>query len=99
MKCSYTRAIKFTLKKMKGGSVTRVEITKDDQLVELTTKDAIYNACIEENRDKYSQTSSTPCMTEPLKTLLGRFADTPFSLSVLNGTATFPQATPKYTKD
>ena len=92
------RSIRFTLKKLKGGSVTKVEVTKNGQNVELTNELDIFQACAEENNQKYHQTDNTPCMQEPLFSLLGNFANTPFSLAILNGTANFPANIPHFTK-
>ena len=47
---------------------------------------------------KYSQTNNTPCMKNPLRSLLG-IGDTPFCQSILDGTFIPPPSTPQYTTE
>ena len=92
-----SRAIRHTLKKVRGGAVMKVEINVNGQLKELTTKQEIEQACIDEHEKNFSQTFNTPPMQPPLRELLGQFADTPFCNDILNGTAIFPPDLDEYT--
>ena len=54
------RRIRYTIKKSKGGGITRVEVLSDTgETIELTTKLSIEDACIHENERKYRQTENT----------------------------------------
>lgn len=64
-------------------------MTNNGQKTELTEKYQIDQACIEEIKPKYLQTSNAVCMQEPFKSLLGRFGDTQFCDKILRGEATF----------
>ena len=50
------------------------------------------------NEKKYSQTNNTPCMRNPLQSLLG-IGETPFCQSILDRTFTPPPSTPQYTTE
>jgi hypothetical protein len=72
-----SRRIKYTLGKIRGGGITRVEVVSNDGTIqEITTKVGIEHECMNENIRKFRQTQQTPCMREPLRSALGRFGDT-----------------------
>ena len=94
------RRIKYTLKKLREGSVTRIEIpVGNDQWQEITTKKGIEKGCISENIKKYRQTESTPCMIQPLRNELGFLGNTPAAEAILRGTYTFPQEVSQFSKE
>ena len=78
------------MKKLKGGAVTKIEITRSGETIELTTKADVEKACIDEHSIKFSQTNNTPPMQSPLCELLGDLANTTFCQNILLGTAVFP---------
>ena len=84
------RIIRHTLKKLKGGAVMKIEVNQNGQIVELTKRQEVEQACIDEHDAKFSQTNNTPPMQPPLSTLLGPLANTEFSDDILMGMATFP---------
>ena len=90
------RRIKLTLGKLKGLGVTKVDILKPDGgTEELTTKSEIEAACMEENNKKYKQTRETPCMTMPLRGLLGFDGNTSMGRDILRGNFSVPEGTPQ----
>ena len=93
------RKIKFALKKMNAGSVTTLETKVHGRTVEIIDRSAVEKACIQENREKYSQALNTICMKEPLRSLLGLYGETDFSLNLLLGQAAIPPTLPNYTKE
>jgi hypothetical protein len=93
------RNIRYTLQKLRGGGITKVDVIKNGQLVSITTKEGIERECMKENDEKFRQTKTTPCMQEPLKSLLGRFGTTPFCDEILEGTATMPLQCNQYTRE
>ena len=91
------RRIRYTIKKSKGGGITRVEVLSDTgETIELTTKLSIEDACIHENERKYRQTENTPCMQGQLKIDLGLTGTNAASTSIINGTYTCPNDAPEY---
>ena len=91
------RRVKYTLGKLRGGSVTRIEIPMaDNQWQEITSKAGIEKGCIQENIKKYRQTEDTPCMVNPLKDALGYLGNTRAADEILNGTYTYPTGTGRY---
>ena len=65
---------------------------------ERTTKDAIEDACICENKQRFFQSSNTPFMISPLLDDFGYLADTAAADQVLNGTYQPPDGTDQYAK-
>lgn len=62
------RNIRYVLNKVNGGGVTRVEVKQPNGSVqELTGKEDIEKACMEENKKKYLQANNTPCLVQPLR--------------------------------
>jgi hypothetical protein len=94
------RRIKYTLGKLRGGGITRVEVeTQDGAIREVTTKVGIERECMLENKKKFRQTQSTPCMTEPLRSELGKFGNTVAGQQILDGSYTPPANTNQYTRE
>ena len=94
------RKIRYTIRKNRGGSITRVEVLSDTgNVTELTTKAHIESACIHENKLKYRQTENTPCMQRPLINDLGYLGLTNTATSIINGTYTCPIAAPLYSRE
>jgi hypothetical protein len=80
--------------------VTKVEVLGNNmETIEITTKTGIERACMDENRAKFHQTRNTPCMREPLFSLLGRFGDTNACRDILRGDFTPPDDTPPFTRE
>jgi hypothetical protein len=52
---------------------------------------------MQENKKKFQQTSDTPCMQEPLCSLLGTIGDTQSCQEIMEGTFVPPHQTPAYT--
>jgi hypothetical protein len=93
-----SRRIKVTLKKIRKSGISKVDIEHDNGVFEeLTTKRSIEQACMDENKKKFLQTNSTPCMQPPLRQLLGKFGDTLFCQSILRGQCNPPNSTPPFT--
>ena len=63
-------------------------MNEENEPMEILHKSGIEKACLDENERKYRQTESTPCMTNPLRNLLGTSGDTPYCESILDGTFT-----------
>ena len=94
------RRIKIMMGKLKGRGVTRVEIAhQDGRLEELTTKNGIEKACMLVNDKKYKQTKNTPCMQEPLRSVLGFCGDSPTGRAILEGTYRVPADILQYTAE
>ena len=85
------RAIKNTLEQFHSGGVTKVAVKQpDDTTHEYTTKEAIEQACIDENQKKFSQTNDTPCMTRPLVSDIGYMGISDSCEKILANTYTCP---------
>jgi hypothetical protein len=69
------------------------------EIDEITTKQGIEQAYMDENKLKFLQTCNTPCMQEPLCSLLGKYGDMEFSQSILSGQCIPPPSTPQYTRE
>ena len=94
-----SRRIKQVLHKVQGKGVTKVEInTQDGGTAEVTSKEGIERACLQENKQKYLQIRHTPCLTEPLKSELGWEAQTPAGEQILEGTYQVPEHTNPYSQ-
>jgi hypothetical protein len=80
--------------------VTKVEILGNNmETVEITTKTGIERACMDENRNKFHQTRNTPCMREPLCSLLGSLGDTNACRDILRGDFIPPDDNPPFTRE
>ena len=94
------RRVKYTLRKLKGGSVTRIEVPMaNNQWREVTSKQGIEHGCIQENIKKYRQTEDTPCMINPLREELGYTGTTMATEEILQGTYTYPTGTSRYSRE
>jgi len=61
---------------------------------ECNTKDAMEQACLKENKQRFNQASDTPLLTEPLYGLLGPLGQGPAHHDIINGTFTHPEVDP-----
>ena len=94
------RRIKAALGKLASGSVKKVDIeTAEGNIEEVTTKEGIERACMEEKEKKYRQTQNTPCMREPLLSDLGYLGTTAECDQILEGTYNPPPGTNEYTRE
>ena len=94
------RRIRFTIKKLRGGGITKVDLVlADGTISEITTKSEIELACINENQSKYRQTENTPCMNDPILHDLGYLGLTNAASSIINGNYTCPQNAPPFTEE
>ena len=84
------RNVKRMLKKLGNPSTTKLYFTCEGVRTECTDKLSIEDACIAENTARFSQTESTPPMTDPLLTDLGYLADTEAAQRILDGTYDIP---------
>ena len=96
------RTVARNIKRMQGklhrNATTQVFVNDQDGRRLVTTKEAIENACIDENISRFTQSKDTPPMQEPLLSALGDLADTPEADAILDGTYTFPPDTDYYAK-
>jgi hypothetical protein len=92
------RNVKRIRGKGQQNSVNMVYENDEDGRHERTTKDAIEDACIRENSQRFFQSSNTPFMISPLVDDFGYLADTPAAEQVLNGTYQTPDGTDYYAK-
>lgn len=93
------RKINHALGKTRQAGLTKVVVEQNDETVDVTEKEAIEEACMEENNSKYHQTESTPCMQEPLRSLLGEVGETEFAQTILLGTFHVPEGTNPYVSE
>lgn len=90
------RKIQYMRGKLSSCGLTKVIVQTEDGEQELTSKEEIEQACMNENDAKYHQTEDTPCMKEPLRSLLGRVGETEFAEDILKGDFAAPEGTNKY---
>ena len=94
------RNVKYTLQRIQGGGITRVEVPRRDGTVDvITTKKEIEKECMIENEKKYCQTTNTPCMQGKLVEDLRYDALTEAGRKILDGTYECPPNTNQYTKE
>ena len=94
------RRIKAVLGKLNGGSITKVDVEQDNGTIEeITTKEGIESACMEENELKYRQTQQSPCMIEPLASELGYLGITDSCEKILEGSYIPPEGVNRYTRE
>ena len=95
------RTVARNIKRMQGKlsrtATTKIYVNTPQGRQIKTSKDAIEDACITENLQRFSQSNNTPPMTEPLLTDLGYLADTPEAQMILDGTYQAPPGTDYYT--
>ena len=65
------RKIKWALGKMSTGPTSSVDVINNGERISVTQKEQLEQVCMNSIRKKYVQTNNTPCMKEPLKTMLG----------------------------
>ena len=93
------RRIRFTLRKLRGGGITRIEVQdQEGNWQEKTTKETIESGCMEENIKKYRQTENTIGMQHPLRNILGPHVKSDTTNSILDGTLRLP-TTNQYTQE
>ena len=90
------RNVKGIRRKGQQNSVNMVYENDEEGRNERTTKDAIEDACIRENEQRFFQSSNTPFMTSPLVDAFGYLIDTAAADQVLNGTYQPPDGTDYY---
>ena len=94
------RRIKYTLRKLRGGGVSRVEIPDSNGTTKvITKKEEIEKACMEENNTKYLQTSNTPFMKGNLLEEIGYDGMTEAGDQILKGNYSPPAETGRYTRE
>jgi hypothetical protein len=84
------RNVKRMRGKLERNATTKVSHWVDGVKVDCINKTDIEEACMAENISRFSQSESTPVMTEPLVSLLGYLADGPSVDNILNGCFTPP---------
>ena len=100
MQRTSARRIKAAQGKLSGGSVTKIDIEHENgQVEEITTKEGIERACMDENEIKYRQTQNTPCMQEPLLSELGYLGTSEACEKILDGSYQPPRGTNTYTRE
>ena len=93
------RKIQMLNKEKLSTGVTKVETMRPDGSREThSSKEEIEEICMEENRQKFLQTNDTPCMQEPLNSLLG-MGTTSSCDEILNNTFIPPATTDQYTAE
>ena len=95
---SAARKIKWALGKMSTGPTSSVDIINNGERTTVTQKEQLEKVCMHSIKEKYIQTSNTPCMIEPLKRMLG-LGDTETSKMILEGTFNPPHFIPQYTTE
>ena len=95
------RKLKRMTKGISNLGTTFVTVTDEDgNKIDITVKEQMEKAIIEENRLKYHQTEQTcPFLHSPLVDDLGQCAEGPRFTDVLNGTYEPPPSVDTYTKD
>ena len=94
------RKIKFVLKTVLGGGVTKISLVNNrGEWEEITDKEKIKDGSANENKKKYRQTESTPCMQGQLATDLGFIGNTAAGQQLLEGRYIPPPGTSQYTTE
>ena len=86
----------------KGAStqqVNRVQYEDGDIWKEAYRPRDVLKACQNDTKRKYSETSSTPLMREPLHSLFGNFSETPFAREFQKGHRQPPIPLPEFTAE
>ena len=93
------RKIRLLNKSKLSTGITKVETMGPDGNREThSSKEEIEEICMEENKQKFLQTNNTPCMQEPLFSLLG-IGTTPSCDAILDDTFCPPGETDQYTAE
>ena len=91
------RKIRLLKKEQISTEITKVETLRLDGSREThSSKKEIEEICMEENKQKFLQTNNTPCMQEPLFSLLG-LGTTSSCKEILNNTFRAPTEADQYT--
>jgi hypothetical protein len=86
------RVIKRVNGKLRSGSVTSVVAPdKDGRWREVTEKEDIEMALLEENERRFTQAADTPFLQDPLLRLVGKMGTGPAAEAILRGTFTIPE--------
>ena len=93
------RKIRLMKKEQISSGITKVDILRPDGSREThSSKEEIEEICLEENKRKFLQTNDTPCMQEPLYSLLG-LGTTVSCEEILSNTFRAPANTDQYTRE
>ena len=90
--------IKRARGKLNRFATNQVYVTEDGERRLMTSKRDIEQACINENKARFSQLQGTPFTVEPLLSEIGLLADTEAAQEVLEGTWSPPEGTDIYTR-
>lgn len=94
------RRINFTLQKLKGAGVTKIQVPNNDGTWrDVTDQKGIEQSCMTEFEAKYRQTEDTICMQPTWAELLGFDGKGPAAESILDGTFQCPAGTHQYICD
>ena len=94
-----SRRMKGAMGKLHGNGITTAQVTQNDGTIrEYTTKEDIEQACLDENKKKFSQTNSTPLMMGSLADELGFDGTSEVCQQILDGVYIPPPDTDEYTK-
>ena len=83
---------------MNNKGLDKVGVMVNNSYIELTQKEEIKNACHEENKKKFKQTSNTSAIKGLLAKDLGFIGNSQACSQILNGYS-LPIGTDEYTKD
>ena len=86
------------MKRAERPRASKVFYTKEGRRVECTKKEEIEEACIQENRKRFSQVRDSPSMQPEITSLVGFCAEKNFATEILNGTADLSNVNNKYMK-
>ena len=75
------------MKKAERPRVSRIYTTREGRRTECTKKEDIEEACMSENRKRFSQVRNSPPMQQEVTSLVGFNAEKEFAEEILNGTA------------
>ena len=91
------RVIKFVNQKLTRGGISSVLAPMEDGTwVEMTTKEDIEQACLDEDERRFNQARDTPFLQEPLFSAVGPLGVGPGADAILNGTFEIPPGTDPY---
>jgi sensor c-di-GMP phosphodiesterase-like protein len=95
------RNIRYMEEKLMAGSTTQVTVTSPDgRTIELTTREEVEKAIMEENERKFHQTEGgSQLLSARFVRDIGKFGDGPAVPEVLAGTYVYPPETTDATKD
>ena len=80
--------------------MTKIEVENgNNETIEVTSKEGIERACMQENKRKYLQIRHTPCLMEPLRLELGWDGNTVAGEQILQGTYQVPDGAHPYAQE